>query len=114
LADRVPTMFVPGSLVGFFDPAVIPLQVSFFASAKTVGRAWFRLTDPGVTGSVVVELNTAQSGAGTNKITITVDVGERFATGVGTIVIPAGGSLWQRILSAGPEAMNLSGEYEVN
>jgi hypothetical protein len=76
-------------------------------------RASFRVTDAPSTGTVTVELNTESDGSGANKIEATIADGTTFITDTGTVTIPAGGALYQIVTAESGDAMNLSGEYEI-
>lgn len=112
MSERASTPPIPGLLSGFVGP-VVPLTVAYFASANTLERVSFRVTDPPSGGTVTVELNTESDGSGTNKIEVTIADGDDFATATGSVAIAAGGYLYQRITAQSGSAMGLSGEYEV-
>jgi hypothetical protein len=110
MGDRGATPPIPGLLTGFVDTG---LPVAYFVNATSLTRASFRVTDAPSGGSVTVELNTESDGSGANKIEVTITDGTNFATVTGSVTIAAGGYLYQIVTAESGDAMNLSGEYEV-
>ena len=112
MSERAATPPIPGGLTGFVTPSVVPLTVAYFASANTLERVTFRVTDKPSGGSVTVELNTAADGTG-DGIEAPILDGTAFITRTGSVAIAADSHLYLRVTAESGAAMNLSGEYEV-
>ena len=99
---------VPGLLSGHVDSV---MKVRDFDAQNTLTNVTWRVTDPPVGGTVVIEVHD-QADLGGNSLSATIADGEVYISQDGTLT--TGGSIWQVITTADDDAMSLSGEYTMS
>jgi hypothetical protein len=101
--------FIPiaGALDGYASEV---MQVYTFDAANVLTKITFHVTDPPVGGVVTIRVHDVAAANGEYE-EITIADGELYATADVTMATDAG--LWQEITVADGDAMNLSGEYEM-
>jgi hypothetical protein len=101
--------FIPvaGALDGYVDDV---MQVYTFDAANVLTKITFHVTDPPAGGVVTIRVHDSAAADGEYE-EVTIADGETFVTANVTMATDAG--LWQEITVADGDAMNLSGEYEM-
>jgi hypothetical protein len=107
MAWRGSFVTVGGGLIGYID---VIQKVYEFTEPNTLTKITWRVTDPPIGGVVTIRVHAQEDGLGDYE-DVTILDGETFATADVSMVTGAG--IWQEIKAADGDALNLSGEYEM-
>lgn len=112
VAHRIESPQIAGELTNFVG---VDVPMGVVTDALRMTRLDLRLTDPAaVGGSVVAMVNAAPGGGGSLVLQGTLAAGQRSATITGDILLPAGSTLYLRVVSESGEALGLSASVELS
>lgn len=109
--DRVPVATVGGLLSPWIGDAG-DLVAAVSVGSATLKRLFLHVPEAPSSAAIVASIRTASSGGGSG-IQATIPIGAKSGVGTGSVVLSGSETLYLRVESAGAEAADLSGWFEL-